>query len=187
MEAVLCGLIYKVMPGVSGWCDWGLATHSRNKCTIYRRYSNSERSTLSSIQRSSNSCQKEVQYLGHTVSPEGITPGLKRNWRLYRNGWHCEQAQTKELLGPMYPLQALHLQLRWLGKAVDQIHKGETSFSMVPRSRGRLPITEEGTLYCSHPQLQAIRRVNHWQMQRQNRWGIVIGTGQSRAANSLLL
>jgi hypothetical protein len=24
-------------------------------------------------------------------------------------------------------------------------------------------------------------------MQRQNRWGIVIGTGQSRAANSLLL
>lgn len=56
MEAVLCGLIYK---SCLVYLDSAtrLTTHSKNKCTIYRRYSNSQRSTLSSIQRSSNSSE----------------------------------------------------------------------------------------------------------------------------------
>jgi hypothetical protein len=58
---------------------------------------------------------------------------------------------------------------------------------MVPRSRGHLLVTEGGILYGSHPQLQAIMTVHHWQMQHQNCWSTVIGTGQPRAANSLLL
>jgi hypothetical protein len=138
------------------WLDWP-HNPKTNAQSIQGIHSNSERSTLSSIQRSSNSCQKEVPgaYCHQRESLQA-----QRNWRLYRN-----KPELRSFLGLC---TYYRLQHRWRCGTADQIHKGETSLSMFLRSRGRLPITEGAILYCSHSQLQAIRTVH------RDRWNIRI-------------
>jgi hypothetical protein len=138
------------MPGLSGQCDCGLATCSKNWISCRNYFNGSERPTLNSSQKSTNILEGYTVPGAYCVSRGNNKKSQETEGSMDMVGTEG-QRQTTELPGPVYLLQAAYLCLCQHCKASDQTQMRDKPFSGPQKQRS--PSSYWRRLSVPHPSL----------------------------------
>lgn len=104
--------------------------------------------------------QKEARYLHHVVSFEGLTAYPKKLKALQEWWTPRDKHVQRSFLGLCTYYKRFIFVLANIAKPLTRL-KGETSFSLVPRNRGHLPVAEGHPMYYTLPWAPVTRREVH--------------------------
>jgi hypothetical protein len=101
--------------------------------------------------------QKEVWYLRHVMSPEGVTAGPETLEALPEWPTLRDKHELRSFLGLCTCYKWFIASFADIAKPLTKL-RGEANFPMVPRVKSRLPVTEGGPVHLTHPLISAARK-----------------------------